>query len=428
MEIRRCAGRRHVADANHEVAEALAGSAFDGVVADDRAEQRHDFGREHGGLVENVQTRAVERGTEINVVFARRTTDEADFSEPRAAAAVGAAGDAERDGVVAQAGGLHLGLKLRDELRQVTLALGEGQAAGRQRHTRQGVKGEARGGVGTVELGLAQQFLDARAIGGRDARDDEVLVGREAEVAAVSAGDFAERGLERVIGRIFDAAAWDEEREVARAVLAFDPAVAVARVRELERPGRLELVIEPLLDLGAEPVHSPVRNRVFEARVLAVGAVAVVALHEHYFFGDLHHLIRAAEAERIGEARIGLLLVVRHALAAADGDVEAGELAGRVRNGDETEVVRVNVHIVARRNSDDGFEFPRQVSGAVERLVVRLAAGDEVVVDPDLVVGASARREVVTDGLREAERLGVQRRELWIRVAHHVAVDVAARG
>jgi len=35
---------------------------------------------------------------------------------------------------------------------------------------------------------------------------------------------------------------------------------------------------------------------------------------------------------------------------------------------------------------------------------------------------------VVAGDLREAERLGVQRRELGIRVAHHVAVDVAARG
>ena len=263
MEIRRSAGRRHVAGANHEVAEALAGGAFDGVVADDRAEQRHDFGREHGGLVENVQSRAVERGAEINVVFARRATHEGDFPEPGAAAAVGAAGDAERDGVVAQARGLHLDLKLRDEFGQVTLALGEGQAAGGQRHARQGVEGEARGGVGAVELELAQQFLDARALGGRDARDDQVLVGREAEVAAVGAGDFAKSGLERVVGRVFHAAALDEEREVARAVLALDPAVAVARVCELEGPRRLELVIEPLLDLGAEPVHSPVRNRVF---------------------------------------------------------------------------------------------------------------------------------------------------------------------
>jgi len=109
---------------------------------------------------------------------------------------------------------------------------------------------------------LAQQFINARALGGRDVRDDEVLVGREAKVAAVHAGDFAERGFERVVGRVFDAAARDEEREMARAVLALDPAVAVARVRELEGPRRLELVIEPLLDLGAEPVHPPVGDRV----------------------------------------------------------------------------------------------------------------------------------------------------------------------
>jgi len=100
---------------------------------------------------------------------------------------------------------------------------------------------------------------------------------------------------------------------------------------------------------------------------------------------------------------------VRHALAAADSDVEAGELACRIRDGDKAEVVRINVHIVARRNGDDGFEFPRQISGAIEGLVVGRAAADEVVADPDFVVGTGARREVVADGLREAERLGVQR-------------------
>ena len=170
-----------------------------------------------------------------------------------------------------------------------------------------------------------------------------------------------------------------------------------------------------------------VGDGVFETGVFAVGAVAVVALDEHDLFGDVDDLVYGAETEDIGEARVGLDLVVRHAEAAADGDVEAEEfLAGLVGDGDEAEIVGVDVDVVARRDGDDGFEFAREIDGAVERLVVGFAAGDEFIGDPDLVVGAGAGREVVADGFGEAERLGVEGALLGVGVGHDVAVDVAA--
>ena len=185
------------------------------------------------------------------------------------------------------------------------------------------------------------------------------------------------------------------------AFFAFDPAVAVASGGELEAAGRAEHVAEAFLDLGAEPDDAAVGDGVFEAGVFAIGAVAVVALDEHDFFGDVHDLVGGAEAEDVGEARVGLDLVVRHAEAAADGDVEAEEFfAGLIGDGDEAEIVGVDVDVIARRDGDDGFKFARQVGRTVERLRVGFAAGDEFVGDPDFVIGARARGEVIADGFR----------------------------
>ena len=105
------------------------------------------------------------------------------------------------------------------------------------------------------------------------------------------------------------------------------PAVAIARVLEAERAGRLQGVAEPALDLGAEPVDAAVLDRVFEARVLAVGAIAEIALHQHDLLGDVDRLLGRAEAHDVGGARIGFRLAVRHAHAAADRDVPADHLA-----------------------------------------------------------------------------------------------------
>ena len=61
----------------------------------------------------------------------------------------------------------------------------------------------------------------------------------------------------------------------------------------------------------------------------------------------------------------------------------------------EAEVVRIDVDVVAGRHGDDDFEFPRQVGRAVDRLLLDFAAADELVTDPQLVIGAAAREEMV---------------------------------
>jgi len=65
-------------------------------------------------------------------------------------------------------------------------------------------------------------------------RDDEVLVGREAEVAPVHLGDLTQPGEPRRLGRIGHTARLDAQRQVPAAIEAFDPAEAVAGRGELE--------------------------------------------------------------------------------------------------------------------------------------------------------------------------------------------------
>ena len=237
------------------------------------------------------------------------------------------------------------------------------------------------------------------------------------------AGDLAEGALQGV----FHATAHDEQREVRVAVFAGDPAVAISGRCEFKPAWGAQGVTQTFFDFGAEPDEAAVGDGVFEPGVFAVGAVAVVALDEHDFLGDVDDLIHRAEAEDIREARVGFDLVVRHAEAAADGHIETKQfLAGRVGDRDEAEIVSVDVDVVARRDGDDRFEFTRQIRGAVQRFVVGFAAGDEFIGNPDLVVGAGARREVIADGFGEVERLGVEGALLGVGVRHDVAVDVAA--
>src|SRR5690606_9812531 len=109
--------------------------------------------------------------------------------------------------------------------------------------------------------------------------------------------------------------------------------------------------------------------------------------------GDGQRLLGPAKADHIGQARIGGDLAMGDAHAATDGDIEPFELARRAGDGDEAEIVGVDVDIVARRYGDGNLELAWQVALAVERLA--LPAGDLVAIEPDFVIGAGGRQEVI---------------------------------
>ena len=137
--------------------------------------------------------------------------------------------------------------------------------------------------------------------------------------------DLAQAGSRRGFVGVGDAAVFDEQRQVAVAVLVVDPAVAVAVVVEVKRPRLAKRVAEPVFDFAAKPVQAAILDRVLESRVSAVNAVAEVALRGDDFLGDIGHLPRRAKAEHIREAREGCLLAVAHPHAAAGGDCVADD-------------------------------------------------------------------------------------------------------
>ena len=145
----------------------------------------------------------------------------------------------------------------------------------------------------------------------------------------------------------------------------------------------------------------------------------------HHLLGDLHRLIRTAEADHVAGPREGVGLAVRHAHAAADHDVVADDAAAFL-DGDEPEIVREHVDVVVRRQRDRDLELARHVGAAVDRLVFRLATGDLLAVDPDLVPGAAFRQQVRADRLRQPRHLGMRPALPWIDTRDHVAVHVAA--
>src|SRR5439155_433986 len=103
-----------------------------------------------------------------------------------------------------------------------------------------------------------------------------------------------------------------------------DSASARPHVADPHGGRRRQCAAQPLLHLRAEPVEAPIVQQILEARVPAVAAVAVVALHRQHRLGDLDHVFRCGKPQRIGESRVGDLLAVGHPQPPTDQHVESG--------------------------------------------------------------------------------------------------------
>ena len=139
-----------------------------------------------------------------------------------------------------------------------------------------------------------------------------------------------------------------------------------------QRLGRLQLEVQSRLDLGAEPLEAAVGERVLQARVLAVGPVAVVALHRDDLARQVDDLIRIDKRERQRGRRECFRLVVSAAEAAADQGVEAAQEAVVASHRHQREVVCVHVDAVVAFERDRGLELAREVLLAVQRFVLGL--------------------------------------------------------
>ncbi|KAJ2512809.1 hypothetical protein GGI11_004620 [Coemansia sp. RSA 2049] len=336
---------------------------------------------------------------EVEVVSAGRLANEGDFCVVGPCAAVGTTSHTQDDGVVAQTGGIENGVDAVDEVREVALGLGHCEAACWQRRAGHRVQAQ-RAEVEVVETEIGQQRADGGHVGVGHIGHNQIAVAGEAEGARVDGSDGGQRVLQRKAGCVGDAAVLHKDGVVVEARSSTHPAEAVAVAREGEGPGRLQRKAQTLRNLLAPPRQTVVVNGVLETRMLAVGAVAVIALHKHDGLGDSHGVFCCNEAQTRRQTRIRLGVVVCHAHAAADHDVVADNALRVVENGNQSEVVGNNIDVVLGRNGNRNLELARQIRSAVQRLAIGNRAGlcgaasNKLVVQPDLVVGGGAWQQM----------------------------------
>ena len=171
--------------------------------------------------------------------------------------------------------------------------------------------------------------------------------------------------------------------------------------------------------------------------MFAVASVAPVALGGNDGFGAVQGVAERHVAEFVGFVGEGGGVAVFAGKATADQHVEADEVAVFF-DGDEAEVVGVDIDFVIRRDDDGGFEFARQVGFAEDGLDVvgdffderlrRLAGKDFFAIKPDVGIGAGARQELHADFFRPFVGLFVQAAFYRVGGAEDVAVHIARGG
>lgn len=109
----------------------------------------------------------------------------------------------------------------------------------------------------------------------------------------------------------------------------------------------------------------------------------------------------------------------------ADGDIVAHQLPV-LEDGDVTQILGINIHIVGRRHGEAGLEFTRQIGVAVEGLHLRLAPGDQLFIEPNLVIGPRLGQRVLGPSLGILVNLLQRGCLLGVDRGHDVAIHVAA--
>ena len=183
-------------------------------------------------------------GTNAQVIAPDRTPDQGDLAKIGARTSVRAAGDTEVDGLIAQPVALEQHLQPIEKLRHVAFALRHRQATGRQCHAGNRVPADAAVAPVVIEAMALDQRIDRCAICLSDVGDDEILVAGHAELALVHAGDLAHAGLARMTGQVRQPPGGYLQGEVMPAVLALDPAEAIAVVQEAEGAWLLDPEVE----------------------------------------------------------------------------------------------------------------------------------------------------------------------------------------
>ena len=204
-------------------------------------------------------------------------------------------------------------LQFGDEVREITLAFGEGESAGRQCDAGHRIEPQGGGAVGIENLVFLEKFLDLRFRGAADIPDLEILIGSEAEIALVDFRDLAQTGHELVFIGVENPAVRDEHRVVPLALVILGPSEAIPVVGEGKGFCLLQFETEELVQFLAERVQPHRFDGVLEAGVLAVLAIPVFFLRDDDCLGHGYNLVGFAEADHVGEPGKGRFVPVGHA-------------------------------------------------------------------------------------------------------------------
>eukprot|EP00123_Amoebidium_parasiticum_P018810 comp24292_c0_seq1/m.45501 comp24292_c0_seq1/g.45501 ORF comp24292_c0_seq1/g.45501 comp24292_c0_seq1/m.45501 type:complete len:994 (+) comp24292_c0_seq1:364-3345(+) len=424
MEILALPCRLDDSGADHKVAELPPLEPLLCIAENHRSELVQNLLLVHRLPVNLVQPLTCVACAEVQVVHTGGTTDHCNLGDVRAGATVRATRHTDCNGVIAKAGLFKGSLNLGDEGRKVALGFGKGKTARGEGDARHRVQAHA-GKPIVSEIVLAEEILNHGLLLGGDVSNNHVLVGGKAEITRVNLCNLAEARLELKVGCVENAPVRDVEAIVPVSTLALSPPVPVAVVGELVLAGSLELITAPRLHLVAIPLDTAVVDGVLQTGVLAVRAVAVIALNEHHLLANVNRLFGRAEAQHLRQARVRLLVVVRHPHAAAHRDIVTDKLSV-LHDGDVPKAVRKHVDVVVWRDANGNLELAGKVGGPVKGLDV-LRGTHRLLVEPDLVVGRRAGGEVRREVASELVHLGVNLRLERVGVAHDVAVHIAAR-
>jgi hypothetical protein len=98
-------------------------------------------------------------------------------------------------------------------------------------------------------------------------------------------------------------------------------------------------------------------------------------------------------------------------------------------NGDEAQILRINVYIIGRRHSYTDLEFARKIHGPIYRFFPALLAIDHfLTVKPDLVIGVGLWRKMVAKALRPLVNFRMNLRLVRVGVAHDIPIHITASG
>ena len=308
-----------------EIAKAFLADARGGPQREQRIERLGEAGDVEPFGDDLVEPRAFEIAADIERVIAGHAADDADIAGIRSRATVRAAGDADAEPLALEPPPPQSRRDRIDDVAAHPLGLGQGEAAARQSRARQRPALDRQQFFGECHAMRPQNIGDRLAVDRIDLAEDDVLARHQDRIAAEPTHDVAQRGAQPRASIVDDAAAGDRQAEIKLAVALSVPAEMVGHCEVWHRPARFERLAEIFRQAFARPFLAALGDDVFETRMAAIAAIAPVAVQPHHGRGGVEQIIGLDKGDRRCEAGIGLRLVVRHAVTAAEEKVVPGE-------------------------------------------------------------------------------------------------------